>query len=175
MHDPKLRVIPPGDQSRLGESALPILARSGAAREFAVFFAEGWRQDGVEAFLDWFRPRVLPETRWIQPLAPTRYGMKGLEQVFRPLLAAIPDYAVEVDDWAGDDRVVYLWLTQGGTIGGRRWAWTGCDRVVLDEHGRYLERFAVFDSARLQQTLMRSPRAWPALGRMRRMARRLTR
>ena len=47
------------------------------------------------------------------------------------VLAAMPDFRLEVEKWAANDNVIFLEWTISGKFGGQETAWRGIDRHTL--------------------------------------------
>jgi hypothetical protein len=140
------------------------IAKLAAAEDFVRFFSEGWAKPKPEGFLAHFKPRIHPEARFVQPTLPPARGPAEFEKGFRELFASLPDYMVEVDDWAARGDAVFIWVTHSATIGRRRRSWQGCDRIVLED-GLIRERVAVLDSGEVMPAVVAVPRLWPQLAR----------
>jgi ketosteroid isomerase-like protein len=132
------------------------------AEAWVEMFAEGWANPvDTDTFCDHFDPWFHPDVRMIQPsVAPTVGKLAFREQFARPLFELVPDLHGTVENWASSGDVVYIELRLEGTIGGRPFSLSTCDRIKLRD-GKALERVAYLDPAPLLKAVARSPRAWP--------------
>lgn len=150
-------------------------SRRAAAEAWVAHFTEGWRAPtSPDAFADHFVPVLHPEIRLIQPQIPTLVGHRAFRERFvRPLFTMIPDLHGDVERWATDGDVLYVELRLQGTVGGRPFAWTVCDRVLLRD-GVAVERRSYMDPSALLGAVLTRPSAWPrfARARMRELANR---
>jgi ketosteroid isomerase-like protein len=138
-----------------------------AAERWVADFAEGWRAPaGPEAFAAFFRARLAPDVRLIQPQLPTVTGHRGFEEQFvKPLFELIPDIRGEVERWGARGDTLYIELVLRGHLAGRPLRWRVCDRVTLRD-GVAIERESYFDPAPLIGAVARTPRAWPRFLRL---------
>jgi ketosteroid isomerase-like protein len=137
------------------------------AEELVAFFAEGWRigASDPERFYAHFGSRFTPDALLTQPLAAPARGPRGLRELFAPLFAAMPDFAVEVLRWGATADGVLIEIRLRGTLSGRPVTWTAVDRLVLRD-GLIAERHSYFDPLPVALKLLRSPRLlWSALRR----------
>jgi SnoaL-like domain len=139
-----------------------------AAAAWIASFAEGWAAPaGAREFCAHFAPILDPGIRLIAPQTPTTVGLEAFERDFaEPLFALIPDVRAKIGKWASFGPTIFIELTISGTLlRGRAVTWPACDRVELRD-GRAIERESYFDPSPLLAALARSPRAWPAFGRL---------
>jgi hypothetical protein len=131
-----------------------------SATEFVDFFAAGWAIGArdPDGFFRHFEPRVHPDARFIQPIAPPGHGITGLRQLFAPLFGAMPDLRGDVVRCGATTDGVVIELTMRGTLGGRPIEWQLVDRFILED-GLIRERRSYFDSLPLLKSLALRPSA----------------
>jgi ketosteroid isomerase-like protein len=137
------------------------------AEELVAFFADGWRigASDPERFYAHFASRLTSDALMTQPLAAPARGPEGLRELFGPLFAAMPDFAVEVLRWGATDDGALIEIRLRGTLSGKPVTWTAVDRLVLRD-GLIAERHSYFDPLPVALKLLRSPRLlWTALRR----------
>jgi ketosteroid isomerase-like protein len=130
--------------------------------DFMREFEEGWSTPrGGQAFLDHFLQFMTDETRMVQPMTPTAVGREEFAEMFGGTFELIPDLHAEVHGYtATDDEVGHVDFDLIGTIGGREFRLTCCDRITVRD-GKVLERIAYFDPTPMILALLRSPTSWP--------------
>lgn len=130
-----------------------------ATAEFVDFFTELWSIGATdpERFFSLLGARMRPETRLVQPLAPTAHGPAGARRLFMPLFEVMPDLRSTVHRWGPTQDGVLIEHTLSGTLAGRNVRWTAIDRFVLGEEGRFLERRAYFDPLPLLGAMLTRP------------------
>ena len=127
--------------------------------EFVEFFGELWRTGATapDRFFSLLEARMTPETRLVQPLAPTARGPAGARRFFTPLFDVLPDLRSEVRRWGPTDDGVLIEHTMTGTLAGKRISWDVADRFILDDDGAFLERRAYFDPLPLVAAMLSRP------------------
>lgn len=133
-----------------------------SVEEFVEFFTDLWRIGATdpERFFAMLEPRMTPETRLIQPLAPAVRGIDGARAMFTPVFEVMPDMRSEVHRWGETGDGVLIEHTLSGTLAGRPVRWATTDRFVLRGDGRFLERRAYFDPLPLMAAMAMRP--WAA-------------
>jgi SnoaL-like domain len=133
-----------------------------SAEAWVRAFADGWRAPAdAQELVDHFRPWLRPDFRFSQPLTGAGVGIQEFAQRFaRPLFALVPDLRVTVRDWAARGETLFIEVLVEGTIGGRRVAMPGCDRITLQD-GLAAARVTYTDPAPLLRAIARAPRLWP--------------
>jgi ketosteroid isomerase-like protein len=134
------------------------------AADFVERFRAYWRApsvDGLDALL-------APDVRLVAPMTPTTRTLEDGKRAFAALLDLSPDLTAEVHRWGATGDGVLIEFTLSGSAGGAPISWRAVDHVVLREDGLASERVSYFDSAPLTLSLLRRPRAWPALLQSRR-------
>ncbi|MGI5131817.1 nuclear transport factor 2 family protein [Pseudonocardia sp. CA-107938] len=106
-----------------------------SAETWVRVFTDGWRAPaGAEELVNHFRPWLQPDYRFSQPLLRAGVGVEEFGERFaRPLFALVPDLRVTVQDWAARDGTLFVEVLVEGTLGGRRVAMPGCDRITLQD------------------------------------------
>jgi hypothetical protein len=139
------------------------LSAADPASAWVAAFAEGWRAPASPgAFVAHFRAILDPGIRLVQPQVAPTVGLEAFEREFvTPLFTLIDGIHGEVSNWAARGDTIYIELTLGGSVGGRRFSARVCDRVRLGADGRAVERESYLDPTPLLGAVARSPRAWP--------------
>jgi ketosteroid isomerase-like protein len=127
--------------------------------EFVDFFTELWSIGATdpERFFSLLEARMTPETRLIQPLAPTVRGPAGARELFMPLFESMPDMRSEVHRWGPTEDGVLIEHTLNGTLAGKHVRWTAIDRFILRDDGRFVERRVYFDPLPLVGAMLLRP------------------
>jgi SnoaL-like protein len=138
-----------------------------SAETWVRAFTDGWRAPaGAQELVDHFRPWLRPDYRFSQPLIGTGMGIQEFAERFaRPLFTLVPDLRVTVRDWAARGETLFIEVLVEGTIGGRRVAMHGCDRITL-QRGLAATRVTYANPAPLLRALARTPRLWPRTAAM---------
>jgi hypothetical protein len=142
----------------------------GDAADFAARFAAYWQApspDGLDALL---APEVLLEA----PMTPTTRTLVDGKRAFEALLRVVPDLTGLVHRWGSTEDGLLIEFTLSATAGGVALSWDAVDRIVLRQDGLAISRISYFDSASVIRAAAFRPRAWPALLRLRRAARKPT-
>jgi len=136
----------------------------GTPADFVRRFAELWANPGIHA--DRFGELLGSDIRLIAPMTPTTTnrarGLRALHKVF----AATPDIRASVLRWSETEDALFIEMRFTATIGGREVSWYNVDRFRFSD-GVAVERVAYFDPSILQRALLRDPRGWVQLLRMR--------
>ena len=127
--------------------------------EFVDFFRELWSIGATDSgrFFSLLEARMTPETRLIQPLAPTGRGPAAARELFAPLFEVMPDLRSQVHRWGATEDGVLIEHTLSGTLAGKVVRWTAIDRFILREDGRFSERRAYFDPLPLVAAMLTRP------------------
>lgn len=146
---------------------MSAVAERTQAEAFVEAFADGWRAPaGAAGLVENFRPWLHEDVRLVQPQIPTLVGHDEFRTGFaEPMFDLIPDLRGEVLDWAASGDVVYVRIRLFGTLAGRPFEFTSCDRVTLRD-GRAAERIAYMDPSPLVAAAVTRPRAWPLFARV---------
>jgi hypothetical protein len=96
----------------------------------------------------------LPDTRFIQPLAPPARGPEGMRKVFTEIFAVLPDLRAEVIRWGETERGVIIEFRLISSVV----SWNAVDSFDLDENGMMRERVSYFDPLPVAVKIMMRPR-----------------
>jgi ketosteroid isomerase-like protein len=133
--------------------------RRDTAAEFVRRFEQAWSRSDPDALVALFTDEV----RLVQPMAPTTVGKPAAREAFARLFQMVPDLHTVVHRWgAGEDGVVFIEFTLGGTFGGSELSWPAVDRFVLRD-GLVVERASYFDGARLGLEMAKRPSGWRSM------------
>lgn len=125
------------------------------AAEFIDRYTAAWHVPHPEEITRLYHPK------W-QGRTPTTGGTidrNGIPAYYGKVLALLPDFRLDVQDWADNNDVVFIEWTISATVAGKATSWSGIDRHTI-RGSRSIDGVSYFDSlplwAQLDPTMARS-------------------
>ena len=126
------------------------------AEQFVAMFADFWRHPSPQRLPELLHPDVV----LVQPLAPRTVGIEAAQAQFERFFRSLPGLTADVEQWRGDDDIVFIEFRLRATIRRDVLEWPNVNRLRLRD-GKGSERITYFDPLAVVPTLLRHPSiAW---------------
>lgn len=138
--------------------------RRGPVEEWVRAFTELWR--GGRSRLDDFMTLFDPKIKLSAPGLRSTVGAQAGQEAFRKTFEVFPDMVATNEGWACNGESLFIEMVFTATIGGEMTRWRGVDRFRI-ENGAIVERTAFLNPLIVRHALLRNPKGWRQLVRLR--------
>ena len=142
-----------------GAAAPTALARDGQVdlSEFVRRFQAGWAASSLEMHNGLWTDEV----ELHQPILGSLYGREQCHRAFEKLFILTPDLTLDVREWEGAGRHLYISFVFRASFGGSQLRWPAVDQFLLNDEGLILRRDSYFDPLPVLRHMLTHPRGWP--------------